>query len=159
MSIGKYIFLSHQWLDKQKPTCPFPLYFIFFQQHSLFLFPSVLTPSLSFPLISSPLSPCWSQVGVACVLLWLQQEDYLMCRCAKKDQGVWCWKESLCCICRSPYTTTSSFRPNPHRQRCVPRQGQTEGFSPPRASAQDPIHPLLNAPPCFSSTNLRTASF
>lgn len=35
----------------------------------------------------------------------------------------------------------------------------TEGFSPPNGPAQDPIHPLSNAPPFFSPTSLSMALF
>lgn len=114
------VFLSHQWPLNGNPHCHFSSHFIIFFALFPFLFTFFLSTFLSF-LSSFPLSLHWPHVGVACVLLWLQQEDYLMCRCAKTDQGVCCWKEALCCICRSPYTTTSCFRPNPHRQPCVPR--------------------------------------
>lgn len=71
------------------------------------------------------------------------------------------WKGALYWICRSSYTTTSCFRPTPHRQPCVPRMKkvQTEQFSPPRGWAQDLIHPLPNAPPWFTRTNLGMALF
>lgn len=51
------------------------------------IIPRLFHPS---PLICPPpsLYLCWSLVGVACVWPWLQQEDYLMCRCAEWDRGV-----------------------------------------------------------------------
>lgn len=33
--------------------------------------------------------------------------------------------------------------------RAKAKKVQTEGFSPPRGPAQDPIHPFPNAPPCI----------
>lgn len=120
------------------------------------MFCLILSPFLSFSLTSSfslPIDPMWVWPGCSRRTTW--------CVAVLNRTKGSAWKGALCCICRSPYTTTSCFRPTPHRQPCVPRpkKAQTEGFSPPRGWAQDPIHPLPNAPPWISYTSFRMALF
>lgn len=102
---------------------------------------------------SLPIDPTWVWPG------WSRRTTWWVAVLNRTKGST--WKGALYFICRSTYTTTSCFRPTPHRQPCVPRpkKAQTEGFSPPGGWAQDPIHPLPSAPPWFSNTSLRMASF
>lgn len=61
-------------------------------------------------------SAYWSHTGVA----WPSRRTIWYAVVLNRTEGS-AWKGALYWIGRSPYTTTSCFRPAPHRQPCVPR--------------------------------------